>query len=246
MSDVRISPVGDRALMAEFGSVIDPQINDQVQALAQKIRQTGLDGVKELVPTFCSLMIYYDPLRLNYGELAQKVRELSENLSTGAKSKKRILQIPCCYGSHFGPDLSDLEKHSGLTRDEIIFLHSSACYRVYMLGFLPGFVYLGGLDKSLEMPRLPVPRVKIPTGAVGIGGSQTGVYPMESPGGWRLIGGTPVDFYDPDREQPVLCQAGDYIQFVPINSSDYYDIRQLQLRGRYQVTVLEEDRKAGG
>lgn len=133
-----------------------------------------------------------------------------------------------------------MEKHTGLTRDEIIAIHSSVDYKIYMLGFLPGFVYLGGLDKRLEMPRMTTPRVKIQPGAVGIGGSQTGVYPLTSPGGWRLMGGTPVDFYDPDRENPILCQAGEYIRFVPISIDDYYDIRREVVKGTYQVEAVEE------
>ena len=123
--------------------------------------------------------------------------------------------------------------------EEVIERHSCVDYRVYMMGFLPGFAYLGGLDKRLEMPRLKTPRVKIPAGAVGIGGSQTGVYPMDSPGGWRLIGGTPVDFYNPEREEPILCRAGDYIRFVPITMDDYYDIRHMILRREYRVEVEE-------
>ena len=119
-----------------------------------------------------------------------------------------------------------MEQLTGLSRQEIIELHSGTDYKIYMLGFLPGFVYLGGLDKRLEVPRLDTPRVKIGKGAVGIGGDQTGIYPMDSPGGWRLIGGTPVDLYDPHREDPVLFKAGEYIRFVPISIMDYYDIRQ--------------------
>lgn len=123
---------------------------------------------------------------------------------------------------------------------EIIKIHSSVDYKIYMMGFLPGFVYLGGLDKRIEMPRLKSPRVRILPGAVGIGGNQTGVYPLASPGGWRLMGGTPVDFYDPYREDPILCKAGEYIRFVPITIGDYYDIRHMIVKGEYQVEVVEE------
>ena len=127
-----------------------------------------------------------------------------------------------------------MEAYTGLDRDEIIAIHSSVDYRIYMMGFLPGFVYLGGLDKRIEMPRLKTPRVKILPGAVGIGGSQTGVYPVASPGGWRLLGGTPVEFYDPGRKEPVLCKAGEYIRFVPITINDYYDIRRMVSKGEYE------------
>ncbi len=237
MNNIRILPAGDSALAVEFGNTIDPDINDQVHALAQKLTEANLPGILELVPTFRSLLIHYNPSLMTYSSLAETVQQLEKAAVSTKTARKRILEIPCCYGSHFGPDLADMEQYTGLSRDEIIERHSSVDYKVYMLGFLPGFVYLGGLDKKLEMPRLATPRVKIPQGAVGIGGSQTGVYPLESPGGWRLIGGTPVDFYDPDREEPVLCHAGDYIRFVPITSTDYYDIRQMILRGTYSVTI---------
>lgn len=237
MNTIKISPAGDSALVAEFGNQIDPDINDQVHALALLLKKQHIPGILEMVPTFRSLLIHYDPLVLNYCTLEAEITKLQTTLASDSSAAGRILEIPCCYGSHFGPDLADMEKYTNLTRDEIIALHSGTDYKVYMLGFLPGFVYLGGLDKRIEMPRLSTPRVRIPRGAVGIGGSQTGVYPLESPGGWRLIGSTPVDFYDPAREEPVLCHAGDVIRFVPITSCEYYDIRQMILRGEYVVST---------
>lgn len=239
MEQFRVLPAGDRALVAEFGDTINEKINDQVHALAGKLTSESVAGVLELVPTFRSLLIYYEPSVITYHDLKQRVLQLSRSSAMTKDSGKRIWNIPCCYGSHFGPDLQDLIRHTGLSRDEIISIHSSVDYKIYMLGFLPGFVYLGGLDSRLEIPRLPSPRVRIPKGSVGIGGNQTGVYPLDSPGGWRLIGSTPVDFYDPQREAPILCSAGDYIRFVPITSSDYYDIRQMILHGTYQPLVQE-------
>lgn len=237
MSEIKLLPAGDRAMVVEFGNCIDEATNNNVHALAQKLKTAGILAIEELIPTFRSLMICYDPLRITYQELEEKVLLLSERLGSSEAHSSRVLEIPCCYGSHFGPDLPDLVNYSGLTRDEIIAIHSSVSYKVYMLGFLPGFVYLGGLDKRIEMPRLKTPRVKIPKGAVGIGGNQTGVYPMDSPGGWRLIGATPVEFYNPERREPILCRAGDYIRFVPISSCDYYDIRQMIQRGEYALTA---------
>ena len=186
-------------------------------------------------------MIYYDPLKISYEELEKRVRILGSTETLKNHKKKRILKIPCCYGARFGPDLRDMEKHTGLDRDEIIAIHSSVDYRIYMMGFLPGFVYLGGLDSRIEMPRLSTPRVKIPAGAVGIGGNQTGVYPVASPGGWRLIGGTPVEFYDAGRQEPILCRAGEYIRFVPVSLDDYYDIRRMIVKGEYTIDILEEE-----
>lgn len=241
MGRMKLLPAGDRALAAEFGNEISPEVNDQVQALARALMRQKPEGVVEVVPTFRSLLIHYDPALLSPGKLAGILKSLENEKTDKALGKKRIIKIPCCYGSHFGPDLLELAREKGLTRDEVIALHSQTDYRIYMLGFLPGFVYLGGLDKRLEAARLKTPRIKIPRGSVGIGGSQTGVYPLDSPGGWRLIGATPLDFYDPDRESPVLCQAGEYIRFEPIRSTDYYDIRQMIQKGNYTPEVISHE-----
>lgn len=234
---LRILPAGDRAVTIELGHSIDPAVNDQVQALCARLKAAQLPGVSELIPAFCSVLVLYDPDMLSFSALKERILSLTEESSSAKPVSRRLLFIPCCYGSHFGPDLADLSSFTGLSREEIIELHSQRDYRIYMLGFLPGFVYLGGLNERIAMPRLSVPRLKIPRGAVGIGGSQTGVYPLESPGGWRLIGSTPLDFYDPNRENPVLCRAGDFIRFIPITSCEYYDIRQELLRGTYRMKI---------
>lgn len=241
MGEVKFMPSGDRAMVVEFGNAIDTRINDQVHTLARRIEEEQIPGIVELVPTFRSLMVYYDPFLTSYAKLKAVLENSGEIGAGSAKEKKRILKIPCCYGARFGQDLADMEAYTGLDRDEIIAIHSSVDYKIYMMGFLPGFVYLGGLDKRIEIPRLKTPRVKIQPGAVGIAGNQTGVYPLASPGGWRLMGGTPVDFYDPDREEPILCKAGEFIRFIPITIDDYYDIRRMIVNGTYQVEVLEED-----
>ncbi|WP_244331816.1 5-oxoprolinase subunit PxpB [[Clostridium] hylemonae] len=239
MREVKFLRAGDRALTVEFGSTVDPKINDQVHALAAKLRKENVPGIKELVPAFRSLTIYYDPLKTSFQAVRQNILSYGDISQEGGTIKKRIWKIPCCYGARFGCDLADMEAYTGLDRDEIIAIHSSVDYKIYMMGFLPGFVYLGGLDKRIEMPRLKTPRVKILPGAVGIGGSQTGVYPVASPGGWRLLGGTPVEFYDPGRKEPVLCKAGEYIRFVPITINDYYDIRRMVSKGEYEPEVEE-------
>ena len=233
MGELKIFPAGDLAAVAEYGDRIDQDINDRVHALAKKLQ--GQPGILEMVPTFRSLLIYYEPEKLTYEKLVEMLTLADQSLEKQQMQTQRILHIPCCYGSHFGKDLADMERYTGLSREEIIRIHSGADYKVYMLGFLPGFVYLGGLDERLHMPRLATPRVRIPKGAVGIGGSQTGVYPLDSPGGWRLIGSTPVNFYAPEGHPPVLCRAGDVIRFEPITSCEYYDIRQEILKENYHV-----------
>lgn len=146
--------------------------------------------------------------------------------------------VPCLYGGIYGPDLSEMAGQLGMDEKEIIAIHQSVDYKIYMLGFLPGFVYLGGLDERIHMPRLTVPRTVIPARSVGIGGNQTGVYPMESPGGWRLIGSTPLNFYDPKEDPPVLCRAGEYIRFVPVSEREYECIRTDVERGVYRCEYV--------
>lgn len=238
--DIKVMPAGDSALVVEFGNEINEAVNEKVHALAKKIRQENIPGITEMIPTFRSLLVSYDMLQISYSKLSVMLSVLSRELEMNQMAHHRIVKIPCCYGARFGADLTDMERLTGLSREEIIELHSSVDYKIYMLGFLPGFVYLGGLDKRLEVPRLDTPRVRIGKGAVGIGGNQTGIYPMDSPGGWRLIGGTPVDLYDPEREDPVLLRAGEYIRFVPISIMDYYDIRQEILKGTYSLDVIQE------
>lgn len=238
--NVKIMPAGDAALVVEFGDIIDENVNAHVHALARKIEEQHIEGIMEVVPTFRSVLVQYDVFVCSYSQIRDVVHSLADNLNVLDKTAKKIVKIPCCYGARFGQDLSDMEKLTGLDRDEIIAIHSATDYKIYMLGFLPGFVYLGGLDKRIEVPRLKTPRVKICKGAVGIGGNQTGIYPMDSPGGWRLMGATPIDLYDENRETPILLAAGEYIRFVPISILDYYDIRQEILKGTYRLEVVEE------
>lgn len=238
--DIKLMPAGDSALVVEFGDKIDENVNAHVHALARKIEEQHIEGIVEVVPTFRSVLVQYDVFVCSYSKISDMILGLADHLDGFDKTTKKIVKIPCCYGARFGLDLADMEKLTGLDRDEIIAIHSATDYKIYMLGFLPGFVYLGGLDKRIEVPRLKTPRVKIRKGAVGIGGNQTGIYPMDSPGGWRLMGATPIDLYDENREPPILLAAGEYIRFVPISILDYYDIRQEILKGTYRLEVVEE------
>ena len=237
---MRFLPAGDRALVVEFGSVIDDQINDQVQAAAALINSRKDPAVDEVVPTFCSLLVHYRPEYRKYRPMCEWIAGLLESMELTGKKEKRILKVPVCYGARFGADLHDMEKLLHLDMDEIIALHSKPDYKIYMLGFLPGFVYLGGLDERIACPRLPAPRVRIAPGAVGIGGSQTGIYPLASPGGWRLIGQTPIDMYDPNREQPILVKAGDYIRFQPVGLLEWYDIKRAVTDRTYSPEIVIE------
>lgn len=236
---MRFLTAGDRGLVVEFGNEISEEINNQVHAFARQIEERKIKGIIETVPTFRSLMIYYDTDVISYQKLIRILSRIPVSEEDVGKEKKKVLQIPCCYEAPFGEDLADMEQLLGLSRQEIVQIHSSTNYKIYMLGFLPGFVYLGGLDPRIETPRLKTPRVKIEAGSVGIGGNQTGVYPVASPGGWRLIGNTPVKFYDPQSKEPILCHAGEYIRFVPVTYQEYRHIEQLVADGKYQKEYVE-------
>ena len=217
-SEVRFLPAGDSALVAEFGREVDEAVNQRVHDMAHWLEMRRIPGVTEVLPTFRSLMVFYDPAVLSYDVLVRKLRQYRLATATGMAAEKTVLQVPCCYD---GPDLDGMTALIGLSREEIIAIHSGVDYKIYMMGFLPGFVYLGGLDKRICVPRLETPRTRIEPGSVGIGGSQTGVYPVASPGGWRILGRTYLKFYDPNRAEPILCRAGQYIRFVPISREAY-------------------------
>lgn len=217
----KILPAGDQALVVEFGNEISEELNRNVQILNKKVKSLGISGILETVPTFRSLMVVYDPEKASFEKLKKILSDIRLDPETEGTAGGRVVEIPVCYGGEFGEDLPDVAAHAGLTEEEVIALHSSKEYNIYMLGFLPGFPYLGGLDRRLHTPRLENPRTRIPAGSVGIGGEQTGIYPLDSPGGWRLIGRTPLKLYDPEREEPFLFDAGDYIRFVPITREEY-------------------------
>lgn len=159
-----------------------------------------------MIPAFTSLLINYDPRVVNYKTLTKRLQKLLKLDVNEETSTSRVFEIPVCYGGEYGPDIENIAKNAGLTEEEVIKIHSSKDYLIYMLGFLPGFSYLGGLDERIHTPRLANPRIRIPAGSVGIGGSQTGIYPLDSPGGWQLLGLTPVKTYDPERENPILLK----------------------------------------
>ena len=217
-SEVRFLPAGDSALVAEFGREVDEAVNQRVHDMARWLEMCRIPGVTEVLPTFRSLMVFYDPTKLSYAALVRKLGQYRTAAETGMAMEKKVLQVPCCYD---GPDLDGMTALTGLSREEIIAIHSGVDYKIYMMGFLPGFVYLGGLDKRICLPRVETPRTRIEPGSVGIGGSQTGVYPVASPGGWRILGRTYLKFYDPNRTEPILCRAGQYIRFVPISREAY-------------------------
>ena len=240
MQNIRILTAGDSSLLIEFGNEISPEINRRIAAVVELMRDQQIEGVVDVIPAFCSLLVNYDPRVAGYEKMKKRLESLVRVDIKVGQVKRKIFEIPVLYGGEYGPDLASIAEHAGISQDEVIAIHSSRDYLIYMLGFLPGFCYLGGLDERIHTPRLSNPRLRIRAGSVGIGGSQTGIYPLDSPGGWQLMGMTPVKTYDPEREIPILVEAGNYIRFVPIDEEQYKQIQAQVEDGSYQCVTHEE------
>jgi KipI family sensor histidine kinase inhibitor len=229
-SSFRILQAGDQALVVEFGDAIDAGLNGLVQALDRRGAAAGIDGVIEAVPTYRSLMIVYDPLRIGSAALRKRIEKLVPK-SAAADAPTRRWTIPVAYGGAHGLDLEDVARAHGLSSGEVIALHSGAEYRVFMIGFSPGLSYLGGLPERLHTPRRTSPRLKVPPSSVAIGGIQAAVFSVEIPSGWHLLGRTPENLFDLRRAQPFLLGAGDRVRFVPISHAEYERLAAVTERG---------------
>lgn len=227
-------PLGDSALIVRFGTAIDPDSHRRATALAELLGRSPFPGMRECVPSYAAVAVHYDPFAVlqrageeaeQAGSVADIVKELLRRKLAEAHAvpprEPDVVDIPVCYGGEFGPDLAFVAANNGLTEPEAIDIHTGGVYTVYMIGFAPGFPYIGGMPERIATPRRETPRTEIPAGSVGIGGKQTGVYPIATPGGWQLIGRTPLRLFRPEAAQPSLLRAGDRIRFRSIGRDEF-------------------------
>jgi inhibitor of KinA len=233
----RLLTAGDSALVVEYGDGIDARTNARVRLLQRALQDGGHPGIVETVPTYRSLIVHYDPLAMSREALEAVIAAESGLLPDTVSEAFRTVEIPVWYGGEAGPDLGSVAAAAGLDEQAVVDLHAEGDYVVFMLGFMPGFPYLGGLPARLATPRLPTPRTLVPAGSVGIAGAQTGIYPTESPGGWRLVGRTPVSLFDARLSPPALLGPGDHVRFVPVGRSEYDAVARAVDRDMYRPVV---------
>jgi inhibitor of KinA len=229
-------PLGDTGVQLLFGNEISEEINQEIRQFSEGLRRDPISGVIEWVPAYTTLTIYYRPDIITYNEICKELESKYTELQGGvAESASLIYEIPTLYGGEAGPDLAFVAEYNGMNQEEVISVHSGQDYLIYMMGFMPGFPYLGGMSPNIAAPRRDNPRAKISAGSVGIAGEQTGIYPIETPGGWQIIGKSPLKLYDPDSRNPILLSSGHYLRFFPISESEYIEIESAINQGTYIV-----------
>ena len=224
VTDPVVRALGDAALLFEFGEVIDAGVNARVLAAWRAILALRLPGVLDVVPAYASLAVHFDPARVELESLTSRVLDACRNPAEQDETRA-VVSVPVCYEAAFAPDMDEVCAHTGFSAEEVVALHTAADYRVFFLGFTPGFPYLGGLDPRLAVPRRDTPRTRIEPGSVAIGGAQTGVYPGASPGGWHIIGRTPIRLFDHGRAPACLLAPGDRLRFVPVSAAGFSRLR---------------------
>lgn len=226
--DLHFSPLAESAVLIRIGEgiAIDPVVVDTVTALTHAIDRAVMHGITDVVPSYTTILIGFNPEETDHRRIEQAVREIAGSGLSAPDRETRVVIIPVVYGGEHGPDLNEMAAGVGLSSDEVVRLHAGADYRVACMGFSPGWAYLLGLPPELTIPRRKNPRTKIPAGSVAVGGAQTGVYPLESPGGWHLIGRTPLDMFDPARSEPFLLQPGDHVRFASIDARRYDELKR--------------------
>lgn len=239
----RFLPGGDSAIFMEFGNAILPEIGSRVRQTSLRIQSARIPGVREVIPTYRSLLVCYDSLKITFEELAGKLELIAMEKESAPLPQPKVSKIPVLYGGEFGPDLPYVARYHGITPEEVVKIHTSTLYLIYMLGFMPGFAYLGGISEKIATPRLTVPRLKVPAGSVGIAGTQTGIYPSDSPGGWQIIGRTPAKLFDPKREPPSLLEAGNYLSFESVSAEEFRRVEKEVARGNYKISEMSLNEK---
>ena len=230
---------GDRALFVEVGDEITPEVNRGIRNLLSAIDEANLAGVQAMAPTYRSILVYYNPLAVGTEALREQIAKLYGNLEDAELGGAKVVEIPTLYGGEYGPDIDFVASHNGLSEEEVVEVHTGSDYLVYMVGFNPGFPYLGGMSERIATPRLPTPRVRMVPGSVGIAERQTGIYPLASPGGWRVIGRSPIRMFDPGREPPSLVEAGDLVRFTSVDEARYREIEAKVEAGTFKVTTRD-------
>ena len=220
----RILPAGDQAILVEFGTEINSSLNRRVHAVSRNLNVSKMPGIGEIVSSYCSFLIYYDPFVLSFSQVSFWLQEALGREVAIEEPSQHVKEIPVLYGGPWGPDLPFVAKHNSLPIAEVVKIHTRETYLIYVVGFSPGFAAMGTVPEKIQAPRLSSPRTKVPAGSVGIGGQQTGIYAVESPGGWQLIGRTPLKLFDLGRHPPSFFQAGDYARFYPIGENEFHEI----------------------
>jgi inhibitor of KinA len=218
---VRIAPAGDAALVLEFPPRIDPRINAHAIAIAETLQRRCGTAIRDAVVGFATLTVYFDPLAVDADWMEAEMREAAGQIDDATDAAGATIEVPVCYGDEFGPDLDAVAAFGSCTPEEVVTIHASGTYRVYMVGFVPGFAYLASIDARIAIPRRSTPRTSVSAGSVGIAGAQTGIYPSVTPGGWNIVGRTPLKPYDPGRAKPFLFRAGDTVRFRQISRDEY-------------------------
>jgi inhibitor of KinA len=224
---LEIVPMGDVAIRISFGKTINEKTNHLIRQYCLKLEKAKINGVTEWVPSYTAVTVYYRPELISYRGLREELEKIQLDPDCAIQERPLVYEIPVCYGGELGPDLGFVAHYHGLSELEVVNLHANQEYLIYMMGFMPGFPYLGGLSEKLAVPRLESPRYNVLPGSVGIGGQQTGIYPADVPSGWRIIGATPIPLFDPEKDDPFLFHAGNYIKFMPVDQDEFYRIKAL-------------------
>ena len=228
---VRLSFLGETAFVLTVGNDVGVDAHQKVKAVSHLLESAPPDAMVEYVPAFTTVTVIYDPMAATHEVFADRLRRLLENAPQSTPAvEARLMEIPVCYGEAFGPDLDFVASHNTITPDDVIAIHADSEYLVYMIGFAPGFPYMGGMSQRIAAPRRDSPRQSVPVGSVGIAGKQTGIYSIETPGGWRLIGRTPVRLFRPDEAEPSLLRTGDHVRFRVIDRKQYDELIRSEAR----------------